>query len=99
MFNGALNEDAFKTILCQQCRAGQGVTARWAMQMLGCTKKTALVVLDKYVTDKHLVKTEMSWRSNAKKFYFYPTDSVWKDYHAKLFRVGYLRYMRSMMEM
>lgn len=99
MFNDALNEDAFKTILCQQCRAGQGITARWAMQLLGVSKSTVLSLLDKYVDSGLLVKTEISWRTNAKKFYFYPTDSVWKDYYAKYFLVGYLRYMRAMMEM
>lgn len=98
MFTGALNENAFRTIICQQCRAGQGVTARWAMQMLGCSKSTALAILEKYVKSELLTKTEMSWRSNAKKFYYYPTDKVWDDYHAKLFRAGYLAYMRKMME-
>jgi len=98
MFGGALNEDAFKAIVCQQSRAGQGITARWAMQMLGVSKATALRILDDYVAKDLLTKTEISYRSNAKKFFFYPTEKVWADYKKKLFRAGYLTYMRAMME-
>lgn len=98
MFSGALNEDAFKTLLCHQCRAGRGVTARWAMQVLGCSKSTALSVLAKYVEMEVLTITPISYRSNAIKFYYYPTDEIWTAYHAKLFRAGYNSYMRAMME-
>jgi predicted transcriptional regulator len=62
-------------------------------------RSTALTRLEDMVKEGLMTRTEVSWRSNALKFYYYPTDKVWTDYHAKLFRAGYLRYMRSMMEM
>lgn len=97
MFGGALNRDAFISMMCQQSRAGRGVTAQWTMQILGVKKTKALEVLAKLASEGVLSKTEITWRSNAKKFYFYPSDAIWTRYHAKEFRDGYLQYMAAMM--
>lgn len=97
MFGGHLNKDAFISLVCQQSRSGRGVDSRWVCQMLCIVKSTAIKVMADLEKEGTVTKTEIPWRTNAKKFYYYPTDRAWKDYHAKLYRAGYLSYMRAMM--
>jgi len=99
MFQGILNKNVFLSIVCQQSRAGQGVTGRWATQMLGCTKPSALATLDGLVDTGELERVELPWRSNANIHYYTPTKKTWEAYHSKQFRDDYLLYMRSMVEL
>lgn len=99
MFNGSLNRDAFMTMFCQQSRSGRGVDSRWVQTILSVSKSTAIAQMRALEVEGLVLRTEHAWRSNALKFWYYPSDCIWADYHAKLFRAGYNAYLKSMMEM
>lgn len=98
MFNSVLNKDAFISMCCQESRAGQGVTTRWAMVILQVSKGTVIKTLDSLVSEGVLEKQELPWRSNSVKFYYYPTQNTWNNYFAKVYRDGYNTYLRAMMQ-
>jgi len=98
MYGGLLNKAVFLHLVCQKSRQGSGVSARWVSGLMQVCKSTALTHLEQLCDDGDLVRDELPWRTNAKKFFFRPSARTEANWLAGVYKPDYLVWIRAMME-
>lgn len=98
MFGGLLTKATFLHLICQKSRQGGGIDARWTATLFSVAKKTALEHLQQLVDDGDIIRDEIPWRTNAKKFYFRPSPRTELNYRNHVYITDYRIWMNAMME-